>query len=84
MHFADGQGDGVLVCKQPLCTCKQRVFWLAVGTWPDLFWVFSVCTVYSQNLWNTDKLLEIHAWELGGASIFVGTTSYLNHWSEKD
>jgi hypothetical protein len=62
-----------------------------IGSW-NMTWSilsFHPC-VYVQLIHKTyefchlDELLEIHAWELGGDSIFVGTTSYLNHWSEKD
>jgi hypothetical protein len=47
------------------------------------FWVQIIHKTYEFS--HLDKLLEIHARELGGARIlFVGITSYLNQWSEKD
>jgi hypothetical protein len=54
------------------------------------FWVFILvceCTAYSQNLWILPFRQATWNTCLGirrGASIFVRTTSYLNHLSEKD
>ncbi len=83
-----GQGDGVFGLEAD----ASNISFESIKCWQlehDLiYFEFSSLCVSIHKTYefsHLDKLLEIHAWESGGARIlFVGITSYLNQWSSKD
>jgi hypothetical protein len=69
LYFA---GDSVWFGSSHCAEYMQATF-LLVGSWN------MTCSILhfihkTYKFCHLDKLLEIHVWELGGASIFVGTT----------